>query len=471
MNTSEPTNLLSEEKALEVVTEAVRACPADAVEVTLLGRSGAYTRFAGERIHQPQDINELVVSIKAIVNGHAARAATSRLDRIHDTARVAAQLAVGRAGAAGTTGGARVADPVDTREIADPATSLWHEDTAAFDAAARVRLAREAMRNAIAAGGLANGMIDRAVTQIAVATSTGLLRHALATEAGGSATFNIDGGTAHWIDLSRSADRLRAPEALQAALERAVRSRGRIPMPDGAFTVVLGPEAAGELAGFLGDLGFAGDLAAAGVGVVAQHPGARIGSNLVTIADDATTDVGLPIPFDFEGTAKRRVPFLTDGVVGGAVTDLATAAAFGEQGRSTGHAHIAREEVPAPVAANVVMNPGTTTEAELIAGVERGVYVERFWYTRLVDRQAGTITGVSRDACFLIRDGQLGRPVDTGRFTHSVLDFLGTVDAVGDELRSQPVMNVWNGAVSAPALRGHGFRFGARPAESAAAPE
>jgi predicted Zn-dependent protease len=160
-------------------------------------------------------------------------------------------------------------------------------------------------------------------------------------------------------------------------------------------------------------------------------------------------------------------------VVGDAVTDLATAAALGGPdgpGIPTGNAHIAREEVPSPVAANMVMRAGALTEAELIAGVERGVYVERFWYTRLVDRQAGLITGVSRDACFLIEDGVLGRPVDTGRFTQSVLDFLGTVDGVGDTVQSQPVMNVWNGSVSAPAVRGHGFRFGARPTGQAKTP-
>ncbi len=435
--------------------------------MTLLGRCGEYTRFAGERIHQPQDIDELTVSVKAVVNGHGARAATSRLNRVGDTAKAAAELAAGRAAAAGGPGRLTVARPATAGELPDPPPRLWYDDTAAFDAAARVQLAGQAMRSAAAAGGRANGMIGRAVTQIAVATSTGITRHAVATEASGSATFTIDDGTAHWIDLSRSADRLGVPDALRAGLDRAIRSRGRIPMPDGEFTVVLGAEAAGELVEFLPDFGFAGDLAAAGVGLVAQRPGSRIGSPLITVADDALADVGLPMTFDFEGTAKRRVPFLTEGVVGDAVTDLATAAALEGRagpGGSTGHAHIAREEVPTPVAANMVMQAGRLTEAELIAGVERGVYVERFWYTRLVDRQAGTITGVSRDACFLIEDGVLGRPVDTGRFTQSVLDFLGTVDGVGDTVLSQPVMNVWNGSVSAPALRGHGFRFGARPA-------
>jgi PmbA protein len=153
------------------------------------------------------------------------------------------------------------------------------------------------------------------------------------------------------------------------------------------------------------------------------------------------------------------VPLLTAGVVGEPVTNLATARALGTA--STGNAHVAREEVPSPVAANVVMTPGDATEAELIAGVESGLYIQRFWYTRLVDRVAGTITGVSRDGCFLIENGKLARPVAGARFTHSVLDFLSTVDGVGNAVRSQPVMNVWNGVVSAPAVRGHGFRFGA----------
>ena len=62
--------------------------------------------------------------------------------------------------------------------------------------------------------------------------------------------------------------------------------------------------------------------------------------------------------------------------------------------------------------------------------------------------------------CFRIRDGHLAEPVDGARFTRSVLGFLSTVDAVADRVVSQPIMNVWNGAVSAPAVRGTGFRFG-----------
>lgn len=450
---------LTADRALEIADAAVRGSAADAVEVTVLGRTGEYTRFAGDRIHQPQDITEVTAMVKAVVDGHAARASTSDLRSVAETAQRAAGLARELAGAANRPGSVVVAEPAQIPEL-----RLRHDDTVAFDAGRRVALVRRAMDGARARSGQAYGMIGRALTQIAVANSAGVSVEASATEASGSLTVAVDDGTAHWIDLHRSADALGAEGAIDATLDRAVRGRGRIAVPDGEFTVVLGPEAAGELLGFLEAFGFSGDLAAAGVGVCAQNHGDRLVAPTVSVADDALSSYGLPIPFDFEGTAKRRVPFFERGVVGEPVTDLATAAALGTP--STGHAHIAREEVPHPVAANVVMEPGTATEADLIAGVDRGIYVERFWYTRLVDRSASTITGVSRDGCFLIENGRLTQPLATGRFTQSVLGFLATVDGVGDTVRSQPVMNVWNGSASAPALRGHGFRFGSRPLEA-----
>ncbi|CCH32552.1 TldD/PmbA family protein [Actinosynnema sp. NPDC047251] len=430
------------DRATGLLADAVRAAGADHVEAALLARAGEYTRFAGERVHQPQDVTEQQVVVRAVVDGHAARVATGALDRVPDAVRRAAALARDLARTAAAPGSARPAAPVSDDHL------LWHDDTAAFDAPARIAIAAEAMTRARRAGCTAAGMVGRAVTQLAVASSTGALRHVVATEATGSLTVGDGDGSAHWANLHRSRDALGLDAGTVAdTVARAVRSRGREPLPDGIYTVVLGPEATGELLGFLGVLGFDGGLAEAGVGA-ATAPGRRVASDLVTVADDASYPFGLPVPFDVLGTTKSVVPLITAGLVGAPVTDR------------TGHAHVAREAVPSPVAANVVMAPGT--HGDLVAGVENGLYVERFWYTRLVDRQAGTITGVSRDACFRIADGELGDPVRGARFTQSVFDLLSTVDGVGDELRAQPVMNVWNGAVTAPAIRAHGFRFGPR---------
>jgi predicted Zn-dependent protease len=303
-------------------------------------------------------------------------------------------------------------------------------------------------------------MFGRAVTQLLVATTTGIRRATAATEAAGALTVNVDDGTAHWTDLSRSSSRLDVAGSVVRAVAQARASGGRTELPAGRYEVVLGAEATGELLGFLPDTGFSGTLAAAGIGITTRA-GQQAVAPLVEVADDGGADVGLPIGFDIEGVTKRRVAFFAGGRVGEAVTDLATAAALGRP--STGHAHIAREQVPGPAAANIVMAGGPHTEDELIAQVEQGVYLQRFWYTRLVERVAGTITGVTRDACFLIENGRLTAPLDGMRFTESVLSVLAGVQAVGAEVKSQPIMNVWNGAVSAPPVRSAAFRLGAAP--------
>jgi predicted Zn-dependent protease len=452
---------LDQERTMEALDAALRSTAADEFEISVLARSGEYTRFAGQVIHQPQDITEVQFMVRALVNGHPYRVATATAADLERAVAAAAAGARTRAELSQQAGTVRLAGP---QPEAAPGP-LWFADTEAFDVATRSALAKQAMAEAIGAGGEAAGMIGSAVTQQLVATSAGIRRATAATEASGSLTVTIEDGTAHWVDLSRSADRLDVAGSVSRAVAQARAGRGRIDLPAGRYPVVLGAEAVGELLGFLPDVGFTGNLAAAGIGITAQA-GQPLAAALVTVADDGGADVGLPIGFDIEGVTKRRVDFFRRGLVGEAVTDLATAADLGRT--STGHAHIAREQVPEPTAPNIVMDGGSHTEDELIAQLEHGVYLQRFWYTRLVDRITGTITGVTRDACFLIENGKLTTPLNGMRFTESVLGVLAGVEAIGADVRSQPIPNVWNGAISAPSARTAAFRLGAAPIEPAA---
>ena len=449
------------DRALHELAKAVTGGGADQFDAFVLARTGEYTRFADGRIHQPQDVTEVQVMVRAVVDGHAARASASSLAGLDAAVSTAARMARGIAAAAPNPGHTTVATP-DTGSADDTGSAVLFDDgTAAFDAAARAALVAEASTTADAARGSVAGMFGRAVNQLVVATSAGVARATSATEASVAFTFSVAEGTAHFANLGRAVHRLGLSEALRAGAAQAVAGRGRGELEPGEYDVVLGPEATAELLKFLPGFGFSGELAAAGVGVSARCAGQQLASHLVTVADDALADVGLPIGFDIEGVPKQRVDLLRAGVVGSPVTDLATGAQLGLG--STGHAHIAREEPPATQAANLVMSAGGATEAELIAGVGRGVYIQRFWYTRMVDRNASTITGVTRDACFEIIDGALGRPLTGMRFTQSVLRLLSRVDAVASTRRTLPLMNVWNGSSTAPAIRAAGFRLGSAP--------
>lgn len=454
--------------ALETLIAVVGGSGADEFDAFLTGRNGQYTRFAGDRIHQPQDIVEVQVMVRAVVNGHAARASTSSLAGAAQAAASAASLARAIAAGSSAPGGHRVAtrQSFGTGPVGPPRSILWFDDTAAFDEASRVEQVRAAMDAAEESGATVAGMFGRAATSLVAATSGGVERATLATEALASCTFTVDDGTSHFVDVGRSSSRLQLGLAIESGLQQAAASTGRSDLEPGAYTVVLGPEATAELLEFLPSFGFSGELAAAGVGLWARSRGQQVAAAAVDIADDALADIGLPVGFDIESVPKQRVQLLDHGVVDSPVLDLHTARVLAyslSRSRSTGHAHIAREEAPETRAANIVMAAGTSTEAELVAGVDQGVYIQRFWYTRPVDTTATTITGVTRDACFEIRGGRLGRPLRGMRFTQSVLEVLASVDGVGDLRRSSPVMNVWNGAITAPAIRAHGFRLGAAP--------
>lgn len=458
----------TEDRVRGLAAAALAASSADETEVRVQSRAGEYTRFARERIHQAQDITEWALTVRAVVHSpvgsHAASASTGDPDAV--AATVARACAGARAqAAAGLPGRAHRVAAVSREASAgrqpEPLllSVLLPEATGAFDVQTRSMLARHAMSAAAEHGGWAAGMISRAVTQLAVSTSAGVDRYTAAAEAGGSLTVFLDGGSSHWVDLDRDAGVLGVEAAIRATVAEAARARNPAPPPVGRYDVVLGPLAAGELVEALPGFGFTGAQLADGTGAVALRRGEQVAAAQVSVADDAHAPRGLPIDFDMEGTPKQVVTMLRDGRVVDAVTDLGTGGEAG--GGSTGHAHVAREESPAPVAANLHLRPGTAGVGELVAGIERGLYIQRFWYTRVVDRAATTLTGVSRDACFAIVDGRLAGPVAGARFTESVFGALDRVDGVGAEVLSQPLMNVFNGAVTAPALRVRGFRFGA----------
>ena len=69
----------------------------------------------------------------------------------------------------------------------------------------------------------------------------------------------------------------------------------------------------------------------------------------------------------------------------------------------------------------------------LISDVENGLYINSFWYIRLVDLMDGIFTGMTRDGVFRIKDGKLAGSVNNFRFNQSVFDMLKNTVAIGKE--------------------------------------
>jgi predicted Zn-dependent protease len=155
------------------------------------------------------------------------------------------------------------------------------------------------------------------------------------------------------------------------------------------------------------------------------EPGRRIGSDLVTIVDDGYDPTGLPLSFDFEGVAKQRVSLVEAGICRDVVYDAQTAARAGVA--STGHG-LPAPNPWGPFPLNMVMEPGTASRDDLIAGLDRGLLVTRFHYTNPVHPKLAIVTGMTRDGTFLVEGGRIVGPVKNLRYTQSYLEALaGTV--------------------------------------------
>jgi predicted Zn-dependent protease len=173
----------------------------------------------------------------------------------------------------------------------------------------------------------------------------------------------------------------------------------------------------------------------------------------VDLWDDGRDPRGLPLAFDFEGVAKQRVRFFERGVARDVVYDRQTAARAGRA--STGHA-LPAPNTAGPLPTNLFLGTGDASHADLLAGVERGIWVTRFWYVNVVQPMQTVLTGMTRDGTFLIEHGEIARPIRNLRFTTSVLDALASVERIG---REPLLIRSWLGGSLVPALRVGRFHF------------
>ena len=72
---------------------------------------------------------------------------------------------------------------------------------------------------------------------------------------------------------------------------------------------------------------------------------------------------------------------------------------------------------------------------ELIASVQRGFLVTRFWYIRVVNPQSVQLTGLTRDGLFLIENGKVTSPAVNFRFNESPVRLLQNAIAAGKPVR------------------------------------
>lgn len=385
--------------------------------VTVAHGVESLTRFANSTIHQNVEEEGCSVLVKAVTEGRSAGASTTRtdddglrglVDRVVEAARV------------------RPPDPY-WPGLAPPAPVALAEHYDERTAAATPADRAEVVRAFVEAGeGLeAAGYCSTEAVTVAFANSAGQraqARHSAATIDG---IHRRDGSDGTAQQTSRSLRDLDGGAAGRLAAGKAQAGRDAADAEPGSYEVVLEPTCLANMLQFLAYAGFNAKPFSEGTSFV--HLGEQQFDPTVRIWDDALDERTLGLPFDSEGTPKRRVELVREGVTLSLVHDRRTAGQAGT--KSTGHA--SGSESFGALPANLFFGHGEGSPEELIASVERGLLVSDFWYTRILDPKTQVVTGLTRNGLFRIESGRIAGAVRNLRFTQSFVAGLGPGHVLG----------------------------------------
>lgn len=437
---------------IRAVAEVALETPGvDGMEVLFLHEWGGLSRFAESAIHQSTWREDTVVRVRAISGSRIGVASTN--DFTKEGARRAAESAREMA---------RMASPDPlfpglAPRAAVPEVDRYEEATAAATPEERAE-AIAALTAQCGPGFHAAGAYETTGAEVALLNSEGQFCYSPHSQATITTVVSGgDGGSGYaeaWAARARDLD----PEAIgRRAAAKARDSQDARALDPGRYEVVLEPPAVSTLVAFLAYLGLGGRALIEGRSCLSGKQGEEVAAPIVSIYDDALSPLTLGLPFDYEGTPKRRVDMIREGVFLDAVYDRRSGKQAGKE--STGHA-LPPPNPEGPFPLNLFLAPGDASMEDMIASTERGLLVTRFHYSNVVHPKESIITGMTRDGTFLIEKGEVRHPVKNLRFTQSILEALRATQMVGRE--TEIAGEFFFAASRVPALKVASFNFTGR---------
>ena len=170
--------------------------------------------------------------------------------------------------------------------------------------------------------------------------------------------------------------------------------------------------------------------------------GKQIASPLVTAFSDPLMEGYGSFKYDHEGTPARRAYIIRNGVLEEFLNNRQTAAIMGVTPNGSARATEAHL-VPLIRMTNTVFAPGQRDPQSIIGEVADGYYIAGHRTPSIAEsRENFRITAVR---VYEIKNGQLGRLYRDGGITADTRDYFMSIDAVGNDLRVNPIPNCGKG--------------------------
>jgi len=399
--------------------QAARAAGAREAVALLSTRREGHVRFADNGPTTSAEVERNALSLSAAIGMRHASGSTEDLssagiERLTGDVVARARLA-----------------PEDPEYVPEAAPQKYLP-VAAFDPAVasitprkRAEMVKPVLDAAVQSGLVAAGLMRDDRLEETRLSSTGSSGERRATRVELAATLRRrDGSASGWAGAAgvRLSD-VDPQKVASRAAQKALAWREPRELAPGAYTVVLEP---GALAALFPAFRQSLDARAADEGrsaFSAPSGGSRIGealfSSAVTLVSDPQDPIVPGTPWAEGGLAARRVTYVAGGVLR-------------ELHRTRYWANKTHTEPTADGGTLRLVGGGSSLE-DLIAKADNGLLVTRIWYVRPLDPQRIAVTGLTRDATFLVEGGRVAAAVKNFRFNQSLLDLFRDVVALGRE--------------------------------------
>ncbi|MBS1951481.1 MAG: TldE/PmbA family protein, Actinobacterial subgroup [Cytophagales bacterium] len=330
-----------------------------------------------------------------------------------------------------------------------PDSMMYVQSTADITPKLRADLVAQSLNVAKNAKAVAAGFLEDNTSFNAMMNSKGLFAYNTSTNTNFSVTVRTEDGkgsgyaTRGYNDIRK----LDTKKTTEIATEKAVKSANAKGIEPGKYTVILEPAAAAVL---LERIFFGLDAREADEGrsfLSKAGGGTRLGEKLVDERVNIYSDPMHPdLPtstWSGDGRLQEKISWIEKGVI----KNLSYSRYWAEKKGV--------KAVPGPDAA--IMEGGTKSLEELIAGTKKGVLVTRLWYIRDVDPQSLLLTGLTRDGTFYIENGKIQYPIKNFRFNESPIIMLNNLEELGKVERTVSVESNQNYLL--PPLKIRDFTF------------
>jgi predicted Zn-dependent protease len=292
---------------------------------------------------------------------------------------------------------------------------------------------------------IAAGFFERSVRASAIANKRGNFGYGRTSDARLSATVrNAAGTSSGWA--SQPAVRIEDIDGAEVgakAIDKCLRWKNPKRLEPGKYTVVLEPVAVGDLVALLLFAGsFQARSAEEGRSFLSKKGGGTlVGEKLfpenITLRSDPFDRFYSALPWSEPGGGLG----LRRGGTGGDDAGLPVAPFTWIEKGVVKNLHYDRYwaakagKAVTPAPSYSVLSGGDQTFDGLIASVEHGLLVTRFFYIRMVNPQTVQLTGLTRDGLFLIESGKVAGPAMNFRFNESPVRLLQNTIALGRPVR------------------------------------